>query len=119
MDRPLELLFHNMKPSAEFKKLIHERTERLERLDQLIIGCRMTVDLPKHAHRSGSIPEIHIEVQVPGQSLTVSHKHHHSGDVLTAVHNAFDAIAIQVKKYKARKIDPVRQHGFPEGTASG
>ena len=119
MDRPLELVFHNLKPSAEVKKLIHERTERLEKLHQHIIGCRVTVDLPKHAHRSGAIPAIHIEIQVPGQSLAVSHKHNHGGDVLTAVHNAFDAIAIQVKKCKARKAGRVKQHELPEGTASG
>ena len=119
MDHPLELVFHNMNPSAELKTLIHERTERLEKLGQHIIGCRVTVDLPKHAHRSGNTPEVHIELQVPGQNLTVSHKHNHGGDVLTAVHNAFDAIAIQVKKYKARKADRVKQHELPEGTASG
>ena len=118
MDHPLELLFHNMKPSAELKKLIRERTEWLEKLDQHIIRCRVTVDLPKRAHRTGNFPEVHIEAQVPGQSLTVSHKHDHSGDVLTAVHNAFDAIAIQVKKYKARKAGRVKQHELPEGTAT-
>ena len=119
MDRPLETLFQNIRPSAELKKLIRERTERLEKLDQHIIGCRVTVDLPKHGHRSGNIPEVHIEVQVPGQSLTVSHRHNHGGDVLTAVHNAFDAIAIQVKKYKALKAGSVKQHELPEGTTSG
>jgi ribosomal subunit interface protein len=117
MDRPLELVFLNMKPSAELKKLIHERTDRLEKLDQHIIGCRVTVNLQKNAHRSGNISEVHIEVQVPGQNLTVNHKHDHGGDVLTAVHNAFDAIAIQVKKYKARKAGRVKQHELPESTA--
>ena len=117
MDHPLELLFHNLEPSAELNTLILERTERLEKLDQHIIRCRVTVDLPKRAHRTGNFPEVHIEVQVPGQSLTVSHKHDHSGDVLTAVNNAFDAIAVQIKKYKARKSGRVKQHESSEDTA--
>ena len=119
MDRPLELVFQNTKPSEALKKIIHERMERLEKLHQHIIGCRVTVDLPSHARRSGDIPEVHIEIQVPGQSLTVSHKHNHGGDALTAVHNAFDAMAIQIKEYKSRKTGRVKQHELPEGTTTG
>ena len=118
MDCPLELVFHNMKPSAALKKLIQERTERLEDLHQHIIGCRVSVDQPNHAHRSGNIPEVHIEIQMPGQNLTVSHKHSNGGDALTAVHNAFDAMAIQIKEYKARKLGRVKQHELQEDTAS-
>jgi ribosomal subunit interface protein len=118
MDRPLELIFHNMKPSTELKKLIHERTERLEQLHQHIVGCRVTVDHQNRTHSSGNIPEVNIEIQVPGQSLTVDHKHIHGGDALTAIHDAFDAMAVQIKKYKARKTGDVKQHKVPEDTTT-
>ena len=114
MDRSLELAFHNMKPSAALKTLIQERLERLEDLHQHIIGCRVSVDQPNHAHRSGNIPEVYIEIQMPGQNLTVSHKHSNGGDALTAVHNAFDAMAVQIKEYKARKLGRVKQHELHE-----
>jgi len=114
MDRPLELVFHNTKPSTALKRLVHERVERLEKLHQHIIGCCVTVGLPNHARRSGNIPEVHLELRVPGQSLTVSHKHGNSGDALTAIHNAFDAMTIQIKEYKARKTGRAKQHELHE-----
>ena len=100
MDRPLELVFRNMKPSPELKDLVHERASRLEHLYQHIIGCRVTIELENH--RSGAIPDVRIDVQVPGRDLVVN-QHSRGGDALTSVHNAFDAAAQQIKEYKARK----------------
>jgi len=34
------------------------------------------------------------------------------------VHNAFDAMAIQIKEYKARKLGRVKQYEIPEDTAA-
>ena len=53
---------------------------------------------------------------MPGKNLAVSHKHSNGGDALTAVHNAFDAMAIQIKEYKARKLGRVKQHELQEDT---
>jgi ribosome-associated translation inhibitor RaiA len=110
MDRPLELHFHNMKPSADLDTLIRERMARLELLDSHILGCRVNVDLQNHTHRSGNIPEVHIEIQMPGQNLVINHKHNRGGDALTAVHDAFNAATAQLREYKARKAGQVKRH---------
>ncbi len=109
MDRPLEIVFRNMKPSQILKDLVKERVERLEHLHQHIIGCRVIIELESNAHRNGTIPDVHIDIQVPGRDLVVN-QHSRGGDALTSVHNAFDAAAHQLKEYKARKIGKVKSH---------
>ncbi|HWY63130.1 MAG TPA: HPF/RaiA family ribosome-associated protein [Rhizomicrobium sp.] len=112
MDRKLELVFRNVKSTPELESLVQERVERLEHLYQHITGCRVTVTLQNQAHRSNNIPDVHIDVQVPGQNLIVNHRHP-AGDALTAIHMAFDAVALQLKEYKARRIGNVKQHDLP------
>jgi ribosome-associated translation inhibitor RaiA len=103
MDRPLEVVFRNMKPSAELEADVRARAARLELLNKHIIGCRVTVELENHTHRTGYIPEVHIQIEVPGKNITVNHKHEHGGDALTSVREAFDAAAKQLREYSARR----------------
>ena len=110
MDRPLEVSFRNMKPSQELKALVQERAERLEHLYDHIIGCRVTIEL--EAARSGTIPDVKIDIHVPGRELVVN-QHSRGGDALTSVHNAFDAAALQLKEYKARQFGHVKVHEAP------
>jgi ribosomal subunit interface protein len=114
MDRPLELVFRNMKASKELKALVEERAERLEQIYQHIIGCRVTIELDNR--RSGTIPDVHIDIQVPGRDLVVN-QHSRGGDALTSVHNAFDAAAQQIREYKAKKIGHVKLHDGEAVTA--
>jgi ribosome-associated translation inhibitor RaiA len=107
-----------MKPSLELEALIRERAERLELLHQHIIGCRVTVDLQSHTHHSGNIPEVHIEIQILGKILVVNHERSREGDALTAVHDAFNAATRQIKEYKARKADHVKEHVMPGNSAT-
>ena len=107
MDRPLEIVFRNMKPSKPLKDLVEERAQRLEHFFEHIIGCRVIIAL--EAHRSGTIPDVHIDIQVPGRDLVVTH-HARGGDALTSVHGAFDAAAQQLKQYKAKKRGNVKSH---------
>ena len=73
MDRPLELVFRNMKSSKELKALVEERAERLEQIYQHIIGCRVTIEMPHKSHRVGSnAPDVHIVLRVPGREIVVS-----------------------------------------------
>jgi len=82
MDRPLEVVFRNMKPSAELEADVRARAARLDQLNKHIVGCRVTIELENHTHRTGYLPKVHIELEVPGKSITVNHKHEHSGDIL-------------------------------------
>jgi hypothetical protein len=61
-----------MKPSAELETNVRARVARLELLDKHIIGFRVTVELETHTHKTGYIPQVHIEIEVPGKSITVT-----------------------------------------------
>jgi ribosome-associated translation inhibitor RaiA len=118
MDRPLEVAFRNMKPSVELETDVRARVARLELLDKHIIGCRVTVELENHTHKTGYIPQMHIEIEVPGKSITVNHKHEHGGDALTAVREAFDAATRQLQEYTARKTLHLKDPAPASGPAT-
>jgi ribosomal subunit interface protein len=109
MDSPAELFFRNMKPSNELSALVKERVEKLEHLYQHIIGCRVTIGLANHTHRTGKIPEVHIDIHVPGHTIMVNHNPPGEADVAASIHKAFDAAAQQLKEYKARRKGHVKQ----------
>lgn len=116
MDRPLELVFHNMKPNDELESLVRERVARLEHLYDHIIGCRVSLEVKNNSHRGGTVPEIHIELQVPGQLLVLrqdenkARKLHREPDAQMSIRDAFDAVAIQLRDYKARRVGNVKTH---------
>ena len=95
MDRPLELVFRNMEPSEALEMRVREGVKKLEQIYQHIIGCRVTIELQNHTHHSGNIPDVRIDIQVPGQDLAVNHQHSRRGDAMTTIHHAFEAGAFQ------------------------
>jgi ribosomal subunit interface protein len=109
MDSPAELFFRNMNPSKELAQLVKEHVEKLEHFYQHIITARVTIGLQNHTHRTGNIPEVHIDIQVPGHTVVVKH-HPTEGDDAAAVHKAFAIATQQLKEYKARKMGHVKQH---------
>jgi len=108
MERPLELVFHNMAPSAAIEKLVREKVGKLEKLYPRIVGCRVAVEVPHKQHRTGNVPEVHIELQVPGQMLAVTHEHkahqrHASPNVRSSVRDAFSAMSIKLRDFKEKQ----------------
>jgi ribosome-associated translation inhibitor RaiA len=110
MNRPLEVFFRNMKPSPELEADIRARAARLDRMDRHIIGCRVTVELENHTHKTGYIPQVHIQIEVPGRAIMVNHRHEQGAEALTAVREAFDAAAKQLQEYTARKTLHLKHH---------
>jgi ribosome-associated translation inhibitor RaiA len=109
MDSSAELFFRNMKPSQELTSLVKEQMEKLEHLYQHIIGARVIIGLANHTHRTGNVPDVHIDVQVPGHTIVVNHTSTEA-DAAAAVHKAFAAAAQQLKSYKQRKMGHVKSH---------
>jgi ribosome-associated translation inhibitor RaiA len=109
MDSSAELFFRNMKPSQELAQLVKEQVEKLEHFHQHIIGCKVTIGLANHTHRTGNVPDVHIDIQVPGHTIVVNHTSTEA-DGSAAVHKAFAAAMHQIKEYKQRKMGHVKQH---------
>jgi ribosome-associated translation inhibitor RaiA len=110
MDRPLELMFHDMDPSSEIEARVRIRVKKLEEIYQHIIGCRVAIDLEITRHGSGGTPDVHVNIQVPGQEVIVSRHHIRGESASTTVNHAFDAAEFQLKEYKARKKGRAKHH---------
>lgn len=110
MERPLEIVFHNMSPSVEIERLVREKVAKLEKFYPRIIGCRVAVEIPHKQHKTGNVPEVHVEMQVPGQTLVVRHEHHarerHAApNVRTSLRDAFSAAREKLRDFKKKQSE--------------
>src|SRR5262250_3134052 len=118
MERPLEIVFHNMPPSSDIERLVREKVAKLQKFYPRIVGCRVAVELPHKAHKTGNVPEVRVEIQVPGQTLVVRHERHaRQRDVMTSarasVRTAFDAATEKLRDFKRRQAHEVKPHPAP------
>jgi len=112
MDRPLDIGFHNMEPSADIEAEIRQRVEKLEKRYSHLIACRVTVEALHNQHQTGNVHEVHIVLSVPGRDLAVSREPHHAKDryarpdIRTSLRDAFKAAERQLESYKgSQRID--------------
>lgn len=125
MDIPLELSFHNMKPSDALKKAVEKCVDKLDKLHGHLIGCRVVIEMPHKNHRAGqNLPDVHIVLRVPGKELVVSREMARAGgkkpatDAYAMLDSAFSVAQEQLKdhrriaqgdvKYKERREETVK-----------
>jgi len=119
MDIPLEIAFHNAQPSAEIETLIRKHIGRLEKLYPHLIGCRISVEMPRKQHRNGNVPEVHIAIRVPGREIAISREPHKvrqrraTANVQTAVKDAFRAAEQRLKDFKELQYGEVKMKEMP------
>jgi len=106
MPVPLQVTFRKMPPSPYVRARIKERADKLIRLHDPIIACRVVVEAPHRHHHKGKLYEIAVEVKLPGANLTSHHnpggRHSHE-DVYVAVRDAFDAVERQIQDFARRR----------------
>lgn len=116
MDVPLEIRFHNLDVSESLETAIRERVARLEKRYGRLTSCRVGVEAPHRQHRKGNVYEVHVELGVPGGTLSVSREPHGARskyvhhDVYKALRDAFDAAERQIQDYKTRQRGEVKPH---------
>lgn len=118
MDHPVEIVFRNMRPSSEIEGLIREHMARLEKLFDGIVWCRVSIEIPNRREKTGDVPQVHIELHVPGQTLVVrrerhAKERHQKPNVSSAVHDAFESAAMKLRSYKQRLKRVVKPHPTP------
>jgi ribosome-associated translation inhibitor RaiA/cold shock CspA family protein len=116
MDIPVEIVFHNMSSSATVEAEIRERVEKLDRLYDHLIGCRVSVEQLHRRHQTGNLYDVHIELRVPGTEIAVSHEPHRARerfaepDLGVALRNAFRTAERRLLDYKRRQHGEVKVH---------
>ncbi len=124
MDIPLELSFHNMKPSDGLQAAVSEHIARLEKLHDHIIGCRVVIELPHKSHRAGhNLPDVHILLRVPGAEIAVTRETMHAAgwksatDAYAVLDNAFAVATSQLREHRRVTQGAVKyKSGQPRGT---
>lgn len=116
MQTPLQVVFHNMEPSAAVEANIRERASKLERFSDKITSFRVTVEAPHKHHHKGNIYHIALDIVVPDAEIVVSrnpHANHAHEDVYVAVRDAFNSARRKLEDYEARRRGKVKNHLTP------
>jgi len=116
MDIPVEIVFHNMSSTPAVETEIRNRVDKLDRLYEHLIGCRVSVEQLHRRHHTGNLYDVHIDMRVPGDEIVVSREPHHAREKFTdpdvgiAVRNAFKAAERRLLDYKRKQRGEVKVH---------
>jgi cold shock CspA family protein len=95
---------------------IRDRVEKLDRMYNHLIGCRVSVEQLHRQHRTGNVYEVHIELRVPGEDVVVSREPHHvrerysDPDANVALRDAFKTAERQLMEFKRKQRGDVKLH---------
>jgi ribosome-associated translation inhibitor RaiA/cold shock CspA family protein len=117
MQVPVEIRYHDIEGSEALEREIRRRVEKLDRIYDRLTACRVSIEAPHRQHKTGNVPEVHIELSVPGgRPLVVSREPHRAQqrharpDIHTALRDAFKAAERQLKSFKTAQNGEVKAH---------
>ena len=118
MQRDVQITFQGIDHSDAVASRIRSKVSDLERLNDHITSCRVTVASPHHRHHKGNLYAVRIDLQLPDHTIIVdkhpSDNHSHE-DVYVAVRDAFAAAERQLDDYtqkiRARKGPNAHRRG--------
>lgn len=116
MQKPLEISFHQMQPSAAIEARIREKAAALERFSDRITSCRVVVEKDHRHHQKGNLFRVRVDIGMPGRELVVNRKgprNHAHEDVYVAIRDAFNAAVRQLEDHSRLRRGKVKTHDIP------
>ena len=116
MQLPLQITFRNLEPSAALEARVRQESEKLDKLYNRIMRCRVVVEAHHKHHHKGNLYHVRIDLTVPGSELVVGREpdqHHAHEDVYVAVRDAFNEACRQLEAYVSRNRRDVKTHEVP------
>ena len=113
MRTALQIVFHQMQPSAALEAKVRQRVDALERLGADILRCRVGIEPQHRRHHNGNLFRVRVNLNVPGKEIVVSHApeaDHAHEDAYVAIRDAFDAVRRQLADYLRVRRGEVKQH---------
>lgn len=106
MNVPLQITFHGIDSSEALSERIREAAAKLEKFDDRIVACKVTVEQPHRQHQQGNAFHVRIQLSVPGTELVVNED---TGldNAYAAVAEAFEAMKRRLQEHN-RKLADVR-----------
>jgi ribosome-associated translation inhibitor RaiA len=116
MQVPLEIRYHHLDRSESLDAAIRAHVDRLDKLYDRLVACRVAVECQNHQHHPGNVSEIHIELSLPGHRLVVKEPHKANGashhpDARAMLKEAFHAAERQLVDFKRRQRDEAKSFG--------
>lgn len=97
---PNTITYTDFEPSEAVSADIQRYMAKLEKFGSRIVSCNVTVRAPQKSKHRKHIYHVHVQVNVPGDSLVVSRepeKNYDHSDIHIAVRDAFKAVETQLR----------------------
>lgn len=113
MQVPLDITAQNLELPKSSEALIRRSVDKLDKLHDGLVACRVVVEGPGKHHRNGGPYQVRIHLTVPGKELAVDRKK--GEDLTAAIRAAFDAARRQLAEH-ARVLKGEVKPAAPEAT---
>ena len=113
MKLPLQITYRNMESSEAVEDNINKWAEKLERICDSIMRCRVRVEAPSQRKRQGGHYHTRIDITLPGGDIAVNREpsqHHSYVDVYVSIRDAFENAERQLEEYVRRRKGHVKTH---------
>ncbi len=114
MTAEMHIAFKNMEHSEWIEELVRKHAEKLNKLCDRIVSCRVVVEMPHKHQRRGKCYQVLVDLNVPGKEIIVNREateHAAHEDVAAAVRDSFDCATRLLEDYLSRKGQPYKR--FP------
>ncbi|HKJ10602.1 MAG: HPF/RaiA family ribosome-associated protein [Gammaproteobacteria bacterium] len=116
MQLPLQITFRDIPPSDAVEARVRQMAEKLDRMHERIMGCRVIIEAPHQHHHKGKHYHVRVEVTVPDGEVVASREAHDRRsheDAYVAIRDAFNAAQRQLQDYARRRRGAVKYHETP------
>jgi ribosomal subunit interface protein len=113
MQKPVQITFRHMSPSAAVETRVREHVERLERFHDHITSCQVVIDAPPGHRNKGAPFAVKIDLAVPGKDISIrsdAAAHDGHSDVYIALRDAFDSARRVLQDYARTQRLDVKHH---------
>lgn len=100
MDKPLQIMFHNLPHSDALEADVRSRVSKLEELYDRLTGARVVIDSPHRGQSKGKTYAVRIELALPGHELIVTREP--VADLQGAMTAAFDTAKRRLRGFAER-----------------
>ncbi|MBI4538512.1 MAG: HPF/RaiA family ribosome-associated protein [Gemmatimonadetes bacterium] len=122
MQIPPEISYRNLEPTDATERRILKGIERLEKVCDHIMTCRVMVELPNARRRTGNLYRLRIDLTVAGGELVVKRnppEHRSHEELVQAIGEAFDTARRKLVEVCRRQRAEVKVHeAAPSGRVS-
>jgi nucleotide-binding universal stress UspA family protein/cold shock CspA family protein len=113
---PFDIAYRNLRRSRTIEEHVLRGIGRLERVNQRLLRCRVTVELRHPRHKSGNLYHVRLDLMLPDHEIVVSRTppaHTQSEEVVNAIGEAFDSARRRLVEAGRRQHGEVKTHEPP------